>query len=219
MSPLYSFLSAEVASLGRFNKDCLSEQIIMELFVEPFVPKRSRTFKDENGDFTDIASWHPLLQFDSVGCIIKICFDFTFAGGELHLENLPPHMQEVRVNSNKLTGEVDLTSLPEAMEFLNVEWNELTGTIDLSQLPPKFGWFNCHHNKLSGQLDLRCLSGRIGDRRRNYEEIPEGDTTRQYTLDFTENNFEDRILLGKESDYRTYGMFDRIEFREFIFER
>ena len=218
MSPLSFFASADIASLGRFNKDCLSEQMIMEIFMDSFVLNNESRFKDAQGYFTEIESWHPQLRFDDQRRIMLIRFTGLFKGGELSQENLPPHLQEMRVNANYLTGEVELTCLPQTMEFLDVSCNALTGTIDLSQLPPKFESLDCHRNGLSGELNLRTLRGHIDHINDSFRYLPEGDTTRRYSFDFTWNDFDDKILLGKESDYRSYAMFGRLGFRTFIYE-
>uniref|UniRef100_A0A7S4PIR2 Uncharacterized protein n=1 Tax=Paramoeba aestuarina TaxID=180227 RepID=A0A7S4PIR2_9EUKA len=111
------FISAD-PSLGKVDKTSLSDQTLMELFIEGVT--NTGEIWESGDDSADISEWKGL-TFDSNGTIKTIewehfgnYFELNLTGS-LQLQWLPSTLVRVAVSGHQLSGSIDLEHLPEAL--------------------------------------------------------------------------------------------------------
>ena len=181
MCVLQLFLSVD-PSLGRLDYSLLSDQALMEIFMEGFGDDIKNRYKDIHGMYRDVCEWLGIQCNDDqritqIGIISKcvsgsleLCYlppKVNLLGicswgeskltGSVGLTQLPEEMTELFLEENQLTGEIDLTHLPKGMRKLSLEKNQLTGEINLAHLPDGMNALDLSSNQLFGEIDLTHL--------------------------------------------------------------
>ena len=174
----FVFLQAVDPSLGRFDRNALTDQMLMELLIEPFDGPSKQRFLDSAGHIADACVWLGVFCSDAgdvesvfisekVAPSINLQFlpskllCFSIRGhaldGSLDVHDLPATLMDYDIADNKICGELDLPALPRAMRLLCVEFNLLTGTLDLKSLPPSLETFYGASNQFTGSISLTSL--------------------------------------------------------------
>ena len=162
MCPFQLFSSVD-PSLGRVDYSLMSDQTLMEMFIEGFDDETTQKYQDSEGMYLSVCKWSGI-ECDDDERVIGIEMDSTNVGGSLALCYVPPKVRELYIRSgytSKLTGPVDLTCLPEGMRVLVLNDNELTGEIDVTHLPDRMVYLYLHNNQLTGEIDLTHLPDRV----------------------------------------------------------
>ena len=104
-------LSADTNGIGRFDISLLSQQARMELLVGEFA--RNTIFKDENGDFLDIADW-PGLEVNAEGEVTEIAVSnepgLVLRGCSLLVHLLPDTIYSIEFLNGSLKGSLTATA-------------------------------------------------------------------------------------------------------------
>ena len=183
MYAFHLFISAD-PYLGRLDYSLLSDQALMEMFIEGFDEQTKKTYQDKHGMYLDVCEWS-CIECDDDGRVVEVDIGIADMSGSLDLFYVPPKVQELYVGSghksdltgsvelehlpvgvyvliltnNRLTGEIDLPQLPDGMQILNLNNNQLTGEIDLTHLPDGMRIIYLQNNQLTGEINLTHLSG------------------------------------------------------------
>ena len=161
---LYATLCID-PSLGRFDRNTLSDQARMELLVGTVLEgdkdnARKPRLHRANGTYRDVCNWQDIMCDADLNVFLinwsgqlwlKGSEDFRFAylpsrlevlllarnmlRGPLELRDLPAGMKKLEVSYNLYSGSVDVAHLPATMEHLNIEKNMLSGSIAVAELP------------------------------------------------------------------------------------
>eukprot|EP00009_Paramoeba_aestuarina_P002406 CAMPEP_0201507342 /NCGR_PEP_ID=MMETSP0161_2-20130828/1033_1 /ASSEMBLY_ACC=CAM_ASM_000251 /TAXON_ID=180227 /ORGANISM="Neoparamoeba aestuarina, Strain SoJaBio B1-5/56/2" /LENGTH=188 /DNA_ID=CAMNT_0047901679 /DNA_START=24 /DNA_END=589 /DNA_ORIENTATION=+ len=150
---LHHFVSWD-SSIGKVDKSTLSDQTLMELFIEKIENKG--IIYGNHSTPPSITTWCSLQKADD-DTIIAILWSRFLLVGTLRFEWLPSTICEVKMGSNCLSGSINLLELPDRLEHLTMWSNRLVGTIDLHRLPPAMVHLDLAMNKLSGTLNLEHL--------------------------------------------------------------
>ena len=201
-------VSPDSEHLQRLDPELLSDQALMEMFVEGF--NRTSWFQDANRNFTDISEW-PQVHVQSEGVV-----DFTTneddedvdelssfyehhsgkLGGSLFLQFLPKSMKWLTVSDQDLSGTIDTSALGPNMEFFNLDRNSFEGSFLIEKLPQLLIAIDISHNKMIGTLNIASLP-------RNMQEFIASNNNFEGTIDldnlpeyFEELDLSDNRLTG-----------------------
>mmetsp|Transcript_29557 Transcript_29557/g.45690 ORF Transcript_29557/g.45690 Transcript_29557/m.45690 type:complete len:253 (-) Transcript_29557:35-793(-) len=158
-------------SLGRVDKSSLSQETLMELFIEK-VTNKARVFTDINPSST--ASWRKVssqnvrkgfrgVVVNDTGEIQKIDFRNCNIQGSIQLEWMPSTITNCLLSMNRITGSVNLEDLPDKLEVLSMRQNRLTGTLNLENLPSQFAVLILSKNNFTGSVNLTKLPSTLQD--------------------------------------------------------
>ena len=165
-------VSTADSALGRFDVSNVSQQSLMELFVQGFDDVCIAIKDDES--YYDISEWTVLLvgaDSEVFGIIInnadsaavfqnadrtikKHCFP---PGGTMDFQYVPPTVTHLNVSLMNMKGEIQTASLPRGLQTLKVNRNKLSGTFDAAGLPQRVQNVDISKNSLSGSLILDSL--------------------------------------------------------------
>uniref|UniRef100_A0A7S4KMM5 Uncharacterized protein n=1 Tax=Paramoeba aestuarina TaxID=180227 RepID=A0A7S4KMM5_9EUKA len=151
-SPLY-ILSTDC--LGKVDKSMLSQHTLMELLIEPVIPK-NRIYKD--GSLSDSLSDVMGVQMNDHGEIIEINWASYGLDGSLHYQWLPLTLRILCISQNSLKGSIDLTALPPLLTGFKASKNHHDGTIELEYLPETLERLLLASNTLSRDTLFRTSS-------------------------------------------------------------
>uniref|UniRef100_A0A7S4NI08 Leucine-rich repeat protein n=1 Tax=Paramoeba aestuarina TaxID=180227 RepID=A0A7S4NI08_9EUKA len=154
ISPL-SLIAAADLSLGKIpDKSSLSQQTLMELFIEG-IQNRSPLFSSlEHPPSAEL--WDGI-QSDSDGTVTRITWVGLLLQGSVKFMWLPMTTQSVRIIECGLTGSADLTCLPGSITYVDLSSNAFVGSADLTCLPEKLETLHLTNNQMSGTVDLTHL--------------------------------------------------------------
>uniref|UniRef100_A0A7S4KIT3 Leucine-rich repeat protein n=1 Tax=Paramoeba aestuarina TaxID=180227 RepID=A0A7S4KIT3_9EUKA len=145
-------------SLGKSDKSSLSQQTLMELFVENITNRQQIWGSREK--IADLKKWQAIAlnADDDVTSIEWTFFSWPVTlRGSLSFQWLPSTIEQIQIIGNSLSGTIDLEHLPDSLRLLDVALNDLAGSICLTNLPNSLTILNVSHNKLNGTLDLTKL--------------------------------------------------------------
>ena len=163
------FATADVPGAGRFNLDCMSQQMAMETLLAEVYGLEA--IQNADGTFLDVEQWEGL-DFDSEGNITEIDFECEVdyeliddeenepligPGGSMDLQWISQSVTSFSVANNELEGSVDTQNLPRGLEKFNISFNEFSGEFSLAGLPNTLQLLNIQSNRLSGSLVLADL--------------------------------------------------------------
>ena len=202
-------------SLGRIDYNLLTDQALMEMFIEGFDEETKKKYQDKHGMYLDVCDWL-CIECDEDDRVIEIDINSRHVSGSLDLFYAPPRVKELWISSlsgevynseltgsidfkqlpsgvecltldnNQLTREIDLTQLPNEMKALRLNYNQLTGDIELTKLPEGLNYLSLDSNQLTGEIDLTRLPARL------------------YHLDLQNNQFTGEIDLTHLSEGMNY---------------
>ena len=147
------------SSLGRVDYTLLSDQTLMEMFLDGFDDETKKQYQDKHGMYLDVCEWSGT-KCDDDGRVVKMEIDSGATSGSLELCYLPAKMKKLDMSSflkSKLTGTVDLTHLPEGIKYIALYRNQLTGEVELTKLPDKMKSLYLHNNRFTGEINLSHL--------------------------------------------------------------
>ena len=168
MQSISLFLAID--GLGRLEPSSLPEQTLMELLVENLSKRGKRKFQTSDGAFRDIREW-PDVQLNPSGKVVHIRLWHISANGDLSLRHIPRQVTLFSSSSNGWTGTAEFADLPPAMERLELDDNKLHGTIETAQLPSTLSTCNLRGNKISGTVNLRTLPENMRDLRLSQNQL------------------------------------------------
>ena len=158
------FLFADIPGAGRFNMDCLSQQMAMEALCADV--ENLDKVQDADGDFIPIESWKGL-KFDSDGNVSEIDFDCNQMlrfipgesqtigpGGSMHLQCIPQSVTSFSMQNALIGGTVDTSKLPRGLKKFDISLNCFFGEFNMAGLPDTLRVLNIPNNSLSGSLIL-----------------------------------------------------------------
>ena len=142
--------------LGRIDYCSLSDQTLMELFIDGLGEETQRQYQRDDGTYCDFPrEWRCVYVEDD-----KVMISLTYVrgkGGSLQLSYLPQNVRALDANERGIEGSVYLTHLPANMDLLRIHNNQLTGSIDLAHLPAGMGHLSLNNNQFEGSIDLTKL--------------------------------------------------------------
>ena len=143
--------------LGRFHRDLMPAQSLMEIAIEETTDQFKDHFKREDGSYKDISEW-PGVRFSEGNSKISIIWfeDYAFPS-HIKLSCLPSEVKIFCAASNGFQGAEDLGNLPRKLESLNIERNDFHGSVDLTQLPQKLKDLDASFNRYEGSVCLTSL--------------------------------------------------------------
>ena len=153
---MHFLISAVDTGLGRFSKEAISQQSLMELCVQDIPPtKRIAKVQTEMGDFFDIDKWFGV-ELNADGDVVKI--NWAMIGfANVNMAFFPSTVKRLILVGNELSGTVPWAELPDALEILGVALNSLEGSASFDQLPGCVKKISLIGNRFSGSLLLDCL--------------------------------------------------------------
>eukprot|EP00009_Paramoeba_aestuarina_P007226 CAMPEP_0201514536 /NCGR_PEP_ID=MMETSP0161_2-20130828/6354_1 /ASSEMBLY_ACC=CAM_ASM_000251 /TAXON_ID=180227 /ORGANISM="Neoparamoeba aestuarina, Strain SoJaBio B1-5/56/2" /LENGTH=268 /DNA_ID=CAMNT_0047911121 /DNA_START=38 /DNA_END=844 /DNA_ORIENTATION=- len=159
MLVLYSFLFADLSDLGRLDYASLSQQTLMEMFIDGIDNRELICGSQENPK--DISEWKGMsLSNDGevTQCtILTHMWENSEFTGPVSIQWLPRTVESLRIHGTKLSGSVDFTSLPEKLRECGLTYNLFQGEVATSQLPQELGTLKLTSNQFFGSLDLGHL--------------------------------------------------------------
>ena len=151
-------------SLGRLEYSLMSDQALMEMFIEKFDDETKKENQDKHGMYLDACEWE-CIECDDHERVVEIDIDSRSVSGTLDLCYVPPKVKVLEIRppwlNGKLTGSVDLAHLPGEVQVVDLRGNALTGELDLTHLPKEMRILSIKHNQLSGEIDLTQLPKRM----------------------------------------------------------
>ena len=163
------------ASIGRFDRNSLSDQTLMELFVEDLPEKEKYRLQDEEDDFKDIAHWE-MVKLNDFHRVTSIQTEREL-GGSLNFAYVPPLCLEIVAESASLLGTIETSALPDGLQLLSIRNNSLRGTFGFERLPQQMKYVDIYQNDFSGSAVLDNLPAALED------------------LDLSFNNFDGTVSL------------------------
>ena len=149
-------LSTIDSALGRLDYDSLSEQALMELFIDGMEDDVKQDFQDSDHDYLDIEAWH-VLKFNSDGKVESISMGWAVLGS-LSFEFIPKSVKNINFFDCLLTGSIETSLLPYGLEEFQVAATEnLSGTFDFAKLPSPLVACKIPENQFFGSADLTKL--------------------------------------------------------------
>ena len=177
-SVLFALTADDV--LGRFNKLCISQQSLMEMFVQDI--DDVSIAKDADGSFIDIEKWS-IVKLDAKGDVVTINMDIEdidmgglfdsddydrsittscfIEGGTIDFQYVPPTVKTINIEDMDMEGSLETSCLPSCLETLNVYSNKFKGSFDIASLPKDVISIIISANALSGSLSMVCLPPKI----------------------------------------------------------
>uniref|UniRef100_A0A7S4NKW1 Leucine-rich repeat protein n=1 Tax=Paramoeba aestuarina TaxID=180227 RepID=A0A7S4NKW1_9EUKA len=156
----FVYFTAIDPSIGKIDKSALSQQTLMELFVDGITNKER--FCGLAHHPRDLSEWRELYLNDS-GDVIKFDVFSYYLRGSIALEWLPLSAQIINMRSNFLSGTLDLEHLPDGLTLLYLNSNQFVGSVCLTNLPECLETLFLHDNRLEGAIDLTCLPKTLGN--------------------------------------------------------
>ena len=171
MSIIAAFLTAD-DHIGKVDRLALPPQALAELLVRGF--EAFKNFQDEDGAFTDIASWDGLYHAED-GTLETICWRSPgFFAGEM--AKVPcaviqpfgsiefawmPDVSAFSIVHLRLRGSIDTAVLPRRLTYLNCSTNKLVGSFRLDDIPQGMTFIDIGHNQFVGELNVPALPDSI----------------------------------------------------------
>ena len=81
---------------------------------------------------------------------------------EIVLDGLPPALEYLHLQRNKLHGSFPFEALPQTISDLSIDLNRFVGTVPLTALPACLRWASFDSNKFHGSIDLTQLPTNLG---------------------------------------------------------
>ena len=162
MHHIQLLVSADVNhALGRFNQQALTDQMRMELLIDGLTDGAKRKYKDEYGDYLDVADWEAV-EIDGDEALLRRIT------AKLYCELLLRRDTCARVfaanNDTILSGvckddwRIDTAVLPDGLEWFTFTHAQgMFGSINFCTLPSKLMEFDISDNGFSGSANLSAL--------------------------------------------------------------
>ena len=158
-------VTADIPGAGRFNRDCMSQQMAMETLVAD-VQSLAR-IQDSQGVFLRVEHWAGL-TFDSSGNITFIDFtNYGFhdsdgeectedppigPGGSMDLQWIPHTAVSFNVSEQNFIGLVETAKLSRGLQNFDISQNEFFGEFRMDGLPSGLVHLIIQYNRLSGSI-------------------------------------------------------------------
>ena len=208
----FPFLCTADTPIGRFHMDALTDQMRMELFVEPMLGEdrsiHSNEKRDKHGNFTDACHW-VCVECNCNGDVLEIQFGHEqWLCGTVSLDFLPPKLRMFDIGqlkvaeSRRIHGTVNAALLPRELALFDLCGNRFHGEIDFGDLPRSLQYLKLIDNNFSGTVDFGALPPALFElwiRRNNFSgsadltNLPEA----LELADLSENNFMGTIDLSR----------------------
>ena len=145
----------------------LSDQTIMETFVDRFPDEFHANFKNANGDFKDVCKWTGV-QCNGRRHVVNISWKDPFPVAEqpchdIHLDLLPQRLKTFSLFTSPyddfpiFKGRIDASSLPRSLESFKLIFQAFDGTMDFRRLPPRLRMFSVQECEFTGTADMTSL--------------------------------------------------------------
>ena len=179
MNPLVFTLTADF-SLGRFDKNSMPQQTLIEMLVQDF--KDVKIAKDEEGNFHDIEKWC-IFKFNADGQVAEINIDVCDSemgfyhiynnyirsiatgcfseGGTIDFQYVPSTVTSLIICEMEFEGTLETKDLPAGLLKLSLTENKIAGTFSISDLPSKIDYVSIRSNHFEGSLDIESLPGSV----------------------------------------------------------
>ena len=139
------FSTADETQTFRAHSSFLSQQDLMELFVEDSVLKKN--YIDANGDFLNVSEW-PGIECNASGDVVKVIVNaISRDGNGLQMQFLPKTIQNVDMHNLRVTGTLPCKELPPMLDFLNIGNNKFEGSLLFGELPNTLQFAFFENNK------------------------------------------------------------------------
>ena len=145
--------------LGKVDVTSLSQQTMMELVMENC--QQANLFQDKEGYFLDVEIWSGISHNDAFEITAIRWTNIFKAPGHIHLEYLPPTVEDFYADFNDIAGSLDCSRLPSAIKLFSVPNNCLEGSIDLTALPEALNTLDLGDNLFTGSVDLTQLNASL----------------------------------------------------------
>ena len=163
--------------LGRIDHKSLSDQTLMELFIDGLDENSKAKYQNDDASYVDVCDWG-LVECDADARVVQISYQivsgtiqFSFIPlrvqriymgniglhGSLETEALPSSVGFFFISNNQFDGTVNFLTLPENLEELNLSTNHFSGSCDMSALPKSMTSFEIQCNEFSGSIQLDSL--------------------------------------------------------------
>ena len=152
---LVFLISADIAGIGRFDVENLSNQTRLELLVAHL--SNVEKLKTPDGDFLPIEEWEKAIEFSDDGDVSAINLKKMAVDGNLCIQYLPKALKELTVSYMVLKGGFSTHLLPRTLEKLDISENQMEGTFSVAGLPRSAGEITLETNYFTGSLDLTAL--------------------------------------------------------------
>mmetsp|Transcript_4508 Transcript_4508/g.6797 ORF Transcript_4508/g.6797 Transcript_4508/m.6797 type:complete len:225 (-) Transcript_4508:279-953(-) len=153
-----AYFSSADSSLGKVDKNSLSQETLMELFMSTF--HKTVEIRGEPDDVHELRDWKGL-RFNDIGDVQSIFWSSIYLGGSVSFEWLPPTVEVLQINSGGLHRSIDLAALPDKIGKLALDNNRLDGSVTLDSLPEAMKFIKLSANKLNGSLNLENLPAKL----------------------------------------------------------
>ena len=199
-------------SLSRLDPSLLSEQALMEMFVEGF-QKKAR-FQDKNGNYTDISEWPHVTTEDREVTVFSIEEDLDYSpghfdhlldgtlGGSLNPQFLPRSVCNLTLTGQGLTGTVDTEAFGPNLQELRLDRNSFIGNFEIESLPRAISVVDIAYNKFHGKMNLAACPHTLWELQAQ-DNTFEGSVdlgnlpAEMYSLDLSHNHFTGSVNFHK----------------------
>ena len=199
-------------SLSRLDPSLLSQQVLMEMFVEGF-QKKSR-FHDKSGNYTEISEWPHVITEDREVTVFSIEEDLNYSpghfdhlldgtlGGSLHPQFLPRSVCHLTLTRQGLTGTVDTEAFGPNLQELRLDKNSFVGSFAIESLPRAISVVVIANNEFHGKLNLAACPHTLWELQaqdNNFEgSVDLGNLPAEmYSLDLSHNHFTGSVNFHK----------------------
>ena len=155
--------AADDQFLSRLDPALLSQQALMEMFVEKFQKKTD--FHDEHGNYKDCCEWEGT-ECDDTGAVQKFYLKNTWSQSlPFSPQFLPRSIRKLEMYFCAFSGPLTPEDLPERIESLTFSYTQFVGTLNVGHLPRRLKVFYLNAEKIHGTVDL----GHMPPRMREFE--------------------------------------------------
>mmetsp|Transcript_39622 Transcript_39622/g.62658 ORF Transcript_39622/g.62658 Transcript_39622/m.62658 type:complete len:227 (-) Transcript_39622:19-699(-) len=163
---MLTFSLASDTSLGKVDKSSLSQQTLMELFIDkienkdricddPESPSPISQWKGTDFGPQGVIDWH--VRCNDADEVISIKLWNIRLRGSIQLEWIPLTTQKCVISYNYLSGTISLEHLSDGLVTLYARCNAFSGTVCLTRLPHSLQKLAISDNQLEGTVDLTHL--------------------------------------------------------------
>mmetsp|Transcript_11333 Transcript_11333/g.17134 ORF Transcript_11333/g.17134 Transcript_11333/m.17134 type:complete len:241 (-) Transcript_11333:10-732(-) len=181
-------------SAGRIGYASLSQQTLMELFIERILDTELISGGPQNPK--DISEW-PGVDVNDSHEVVAI--DWLSAGflGEIEFKWLPPTINNLVLFGNNFSGTLDFTALPDSLLMMDLSGNSFTGSLNLEHLPSQMIILTVTENSFSGSVNLTRLP-------KTLETLELNDNQLSGTLDLTKLPANLQIFTIRKNNFEGY---------------
>ena len=162
-SAICILIASDDAHMSRLDPTLLSQQALMEMFVDA-MQNKDRFMHNEN--YKDISEWQGMTCNDNEEVIeVRISHDVhnqhPKLGGRMNMRFLPSTVRSLIIVGQDMEGTLEANDMPTYLETFNIRSNLITGELNVKDFPQTLTTLQVDYNALSGEIEWEFLPANL----------------------------------------------------------